>query len=110
MISPLTHAIELFNTQQFFRCHEVLEEVWTHEQGSRRLFLQSLIHFAVGFYHWQRGNPTGADLQLRKGLSKLASYLPSCEGIETAQLHRDVAAELERIPSGTLEFPRIMLT
>ena len=64
-------GIHLFNSRQFFECHEVWEEVWTPERGPRRLFLQSLIHFAVGLYHTERGNPVGAGRQLRKGLRKL---------------------------------------
>ena len=85
-------GIDLFNSRQFFVCHEVLEEVWTPERGPRRLFLQSLIHVAVGFYQCRRGNPEGAARQLRKGLRKLAPYLPSCEGIDTARLHADALA------------------
>ena len=53
-------GIRLFNHRKFFECHEVLEEVWTPERGPRRLFLQSLIHVAVGFYHHGRRNPLGA--------------------------------------------------
>jgi predicted metal-dependent hydrolase len=90
----LQHGIELFNRREFFVCHEVLEEIWTPERGPRRLFLQSLIHFAVAFYHDQRGNPLGATRQLRKGLRKIAAYLPECEGIDTAGLERDGRAAL----------------
>ena len=82
----LERGIHLFNSRRFFECHEVWEEVWTPERGPRRLFLQSLIHFAVGLYHTERGNPVGAARQLRKGLRKLAAYLPHCEGIDTARL------------------------
>jgi predicted metal-dependent hydrolase len=90
----LAHGIDLFNRREFFECHEVLEVIWTPERGPRRLFLQSLIHFAVAFYHDQRGNPVGATRQLRKGLRKLEAYLPVCEGIDTARLHRDGLAAI----------------
>ncbi len=104
----LEAGIALFNRQEFFRCHEVLEELWTPERGPRRLFLQSLIHIAVGFYHWQRGNPAGASRQLRKALGKLEPYLPACEGIDTARLYREAAAALEAVESGSLRaYPRI---
>lgn len=105
----LQSGIRLFNEQKFFECHEVLEEEWTPERGPRRLFLQALIQIAVGLYHSQRGNPAGASGQLRKGLSKLAEYLPACEGIDTARLHKDALAALERIEAGTqeLKFPFI---
>lgn len=93
-------GIRLFNQSQFFECHEVLEEVWTPERGPRRLFLQSLIHVAVGFYHHGRGNMPGATRQLGKALRKLAAYLPVCEGIDTARLYDDAQAVLRRIESG----------
>jgi hypothetical protein len=39
----------------------------------------------------RRYHPVGAARQLRKGLRKLAAYLPHCEGIDTARLHGDGA-------------------
>jgi hypothetical protein len=107
----LRKGIDLFNSGEYFACHEVLEEAWTPERGPRRLFLQSVIHVAVGFYHLERGNQVGATRQLRKALRKLRAYLPSWEGLDTARLERDAAAVLDRIESGTvvLELPKIYL-
>ena len=104
----LERGIHLFNSRRFFECHEVWEEVWTPERGPRRLFLQSLIHFAVGLYHTERGNPVGAARQLRKGLRKLAAYLPACEGIDTTRLHSEGRFVLESIEAGVMfEYPQI---
>jgi predicted metal-dependent hydrolase len=96
----LARGIALFNHGEYFECHEVLEEAWTPERGPRRLFLQSLIHMAVGFYHHQRGNPPGALRQLRKGLRKLAAYLPACERVDTARLEREVMRALREMERG----------
>jgi uncharacterized protein len=96
----LARGIELFNAGEYFECHEVLEEAWTPERGWRRLFLQSLIHVAVGLYHGGQGNPVGAARQLRKALRKLASYLPQCEGVDTARLYRDAGEALKHIEAG----------
>ena len=106
---PLSRGIRLFNQCEFFESHEALEEVWTPARGPRRLFLQSLIHLAVGFYHCERGNPEGAKRQLRKGLRKLAGYLPECEGIATWQLYREALAVLEQVEAGVpvSVYPRI---
>jgi hypothetical protein len=111
MNERIERGISLFNNREFFECHEVLEEEWTPETGARRLFLQSLIHMAVGLYHAERGNHAGAIRQLRKGLGKLAGYLPSCEGIDTLRLHRDALAALHSIEAGgqAFEQPRIHL-
>ena len=102
-------GIELFNAGEFYECHEVLEDVWRPCQGEERFFLQALIHYAVGFYHHQRGNPVGAELQLRKGLRKLAGYLPAFQGVDTARLYREGQVALETIlAGGSFErFPRI---
>lgn len=109
--SPLQHGVDLFNRCAFFECHEALEEIWMPERGPRRLFLQSLIHIAVGFYHHQRGNPPGAQRQLRKGLKKLAGYLPEFDGVCTEPLYRQALECLALIRAGETirEFPRIML-
>ena len=93
-------GITLFNRRAFFECHEVLEELWRPERGERRLFLQGVIHLAVGFYHHQQGNQAGAERQLRKGLKKLAGYLPEFEGLNTVKLYGEGFEFLEQIRQG----------
>ena len=93
-------GIELFNTREFFECHEVLEEIWTPTVQPERWFLQSLIHFAVGFYHHERGNTVGAVRQLRKGLRKIEGYLPHWGGVDTAAIETEVRGWLGVIESG----------
>jgi predicted metal-dependent hydrolase len=102
---PFAHGIELFNRQAFFESHEVLEDLWRPMRGPRRLFLQGVIHLAVGFHHHQQANPTGAERQLRKGLKKLAGYLPEFDGVNTALLYREALACLEAIVSGRSPAP-----
>ncbi len=93
-------GIELFNRREFFECHEVLEEIWTPSRGPERLFLQALIHFAVGFYHHQRGNQAGAERQLRKGLKKMEGCLPEFEGVATRKLQVEIKRRLKTIERG----------
>ncbi len=96
----LQQGIELFNHEEFFECHEVLEVLWTPERGPHRLFLQAVIHMAVACYHCQRSNWRGAEGQFTKGLRKLAVYLPECQGVDTGRLFADATAALERIRAG----------
>src|SRR5450755_1234752 len=106
MDEQLSQGIGLFNDGEFFHCHEMLEEAWRLERRPRRLFLQALIHLAVGFYHAKRGNTVGAVRQLSKGIQKLAAYTPSCEGMDTARLY----GRHSRPPSlskRTCPYPRI---
>ena len=102
-------GIELFNGGEFYDCHEVLEEVWTPTQQPDRWFLQSLIHFAVGFHHHRNRNIVGATRQLRKGIKKIQGYLPEWDGVDTQAIERSARECLEVIEAGgTVEtFPRI---
>jgi len=102
-------GIALYQTREFFECHEVLEELWTPMRGPHRLFLQALIHFAVAFYHQQKHNPVGAQGQLRKALRKIEPYLPLYQGIDTAILHQEGQACLTRIMAGDSPPPPRML-
>ena len=98
-------GVELYSGGSFFECHEALEDLWRPMRGPHRLFLQALIHFAVAFYHLERRNPPGAERQLRKGLRKMAAYVPLYEGVDTAALYRDGQICLERILDGETPDP-----
>ena len=98
----LSEGVRLFNAESFFECHEVWEDAWRPSRPPVRLFLQGLIHVAVSFHHERAGNPQGAARQMRKGLRKLAAYLPEHAGIDTWSLYRTCAA---RTPGEW--FPRI---
>lgn len=100
MAHEFARGIELFNRGEYFACHEALEEVWRRAPRRERFFLQSLIHIAVGFYHCERGNPRGAEGQLRKGLRKLAAYLPAYQGLDTLALHREVWPLCQAVRAG----------
>ncbi len=102
-------AVGLFNRGEFFACHEVFEEIWTGSRQPERWFLQSLIHFAVGLYHHQRGNRNGAVRQLRKGLWKIEGYVPEWGGVRAGTLAREVRRCLTIIEDGGKieEFPKI---
>lgn len=105
-------GLELYHAGRFFEAHEVLEELWRAAKGPQRLFLQALIHFAVGLHHAREGNFAGAERQLRKGLRKLAGYLPQYDGVDTRRLQGDVHRCLgeviqRRQPRSTPEIVRI---
>ena len=102
-------GIELFNRREFFECHEVLEEVWTPTKQPDRWFLQSLIHFAVGFHHHRNRNYIGATRQLRKGIKKMQPYLPEWDGVDTKAIAQAARGCLEVIESGGVvsSFPKI---
>lgn len=75
-------GVALFNSRDFFDCHDVIEEIWLERREKDRTFFQGVIHVAVGFYHLGNGNYRGSRSQLTKGISKLQEFQPSYYGIE----------------------------
>ena len=81
-------AIELFNAEEFFACHDVLEEIWSETLDEDRNFYQGLIHAAVALFHFTEGNLGGA----RKMCSSAMAYLSGYAGV-----HRQI--DLDRFRS-----------
>ena len=75
-------GVALYNHHQFFRCHEVLESLWLDARGRERDFYKGLIQAAVAFYHWSRGNPTGAMSLYRSSHRYLRKCRPACLGLD----------------------------
>lgn len=105
----LEKGIAQFNAGEYFECHETLEALWLEETGEARLFLQGLIHAAVGLYHLRAGNRGGAKSQLQKAVKKLGPYPESTGGIQLGQLRSQLAAILKAVAEGSdpPTFPRI---
>ncbi|MCA9053392.1 MAG: DUF309 domain-containing protein [Planctomycetaceae bacterium] len=80
--SRLVDAVELFNTGEFFACHDVLEEIWTDTLAEDRTFYQGLIHAAVALHHFEEGNPGGARKMSLSARRYLAPFLPSHAGLD----------------------------
>lgn len=93
-------GIRLFNSKQFFLCHEKLEELWMHEPRPIRVFYQSIIQLATAYYHLTRQNFTGAVNLIEAAMQKLHGFEPETLGInvtlliEKAEISRLYIAEL----------------
>jgi uncharacterized protein len=89
--AQFARGIELFNTKEFFECHDVWEELWHEERGEARRFLQGMIQAAVGCYHLSNGNTTGAVSQFTKSLEKLEEYPTDYYGLQLGKLREELA-------------------
>lgn len=64
---------QLFEREEYFQSHEVLEEIWIveTERKSKNHPAIVLLQFAVAMLHWKRGNIKGATMVLKSALSHL---------------------------------------
>ncbi len=77
---PIEQFAFEFNVQQdYFECHEVLEELW--QAGQRQdESLVALIQLAVARYHHRRGNLAGAMRTYPKAFQKIERHAGSLAG------------------------------
>jgi predicted metal-dependent hydrolase len=96
----------LFNSGEYFACHEAWEDVWRELQGNPRLFVQGLIQVAVGLYHASRWNTAGARGLFTRGVARLERFAPEYAGVDVsgllAQLSpwRAAVETREELPAG----------
>lgn len=58
--------------RDYFECHEVLEEYWKEvDPKNRSSHWVGLIQVAVGYYHYRRGNLSGAARTLNKAIKNI---------------------------------------
>ena len=82
----LLHGIALFNAEEWFECHEALEELWNGEQGLVRDLYQGILQVAVALHHWRNGNYGGAMILFVSGVRLLRHVEPDCRGVDVAGL------------------------
>lgn len=86
-------GVELFNRQEFFDCHEALEEIWRSTTPEPKDLFQGLIQVAVGFYHFlERQRPDVARRVLAKGRRRLEPLVTGGHGLDLATLLAEVRA------------------
>lgn len=83
-------GIDLFNREEFYDCHDALEEMWLEEFTPDRLFFQGLIQIAVGFYHFSNAKFGAGRSMFQKALAKLEPYPDGHRGINLEELRREV--------------------
>jgi len=85
-------AIELFDAEEFFACHDVLEELWSETYSEERDFLQGLIHAAVALFHFGEGNLAGARKMFDSHRKYLEPYGATCAGVDLVEFKRRMTA------------------
>lgn len=69
----IDRARVLFNSERYWKCHEVLENVWKQSEGEEKGLLNGVILIAAAFVHFQKGeNETGIGI-LRRAHDKIKS-------------------------------------
>ncbi|KZV27390.1 hypothetical protein F511_02499 [Dorcoceras hygrometricum] len=94
-------AVELFNKRDYYKCHDVLEDLWNNSQEPTRTLVHGILQCAVGFHHLFNQNHNGAMMELGEGLCKLRKM--NFDSGPFDQFEKEISAVLEFIYQTQLE-------
>jgi predicted metal-dependent hydrolase len=84
----IDYLIYFNRDQDYFECHEVLEELWL--ERDRDSLYKGLLQIAVGLYHFRNGNLRGGMMMLQSSVDLLEPYPDMTLGIELGGLVQEV--------------------
>ena len=64
-------GMNLFNSCQWYKSHDVFEEIWHETDGPERQVLQGILQVAVAQVHLENGNINGATILYGEALGRL---------------------------------------
>ena len=90
---------QLWREEQFWACHEALEEIWLEALQPRKRFLNGLIHGAAATFQARRSSTrcshaVGAARQLVRARVKLEPFCPRYEQLDVERFLDGVAGEV----------------
>ena len=109
-------GIALFNREEFYDCHDTIEEIWLQESSDEQPFLQGLIQSAVAFHHYQHGKLGAARSMLSLAIEKLEGFPEThhqlllkefLEGLRAWKVGLDQAISLKTETSIPESYPKI---
>lgn len=113
-LPPLAvRGVEKFNAGEFYKQHDLFEELWVQTKGPVRDLYRAVLQVGVAYYQILRGNHRGARKMLLRSVQWLAVLPDECQGIDVKALREDsyrVRDALEKLPEEQIDqFDRSLL-
>lgn len=93
----LQEAIDLFNGEEWYACHDRLEELWHETAGPMRPVLQGILQIAVAQLHHANGNRRGATVLTGEGLGRLRTAGGVALGLNLSALRSSAGQWLQAL-------------
>ena len=92
--------MRLFNSCNWYRAHDVFEEIWHETIGPERQTLQGILQIAVAQIHLENGNINGATILYGEALGRLKKSRIDSLGIDIHTLCKTASTRLDCHQSG----------
>ena len=98
-------GLRLFNEEEFFECHDVLEELWSETVGKERKFLQGLIQASIALFHFGNENFGGAKKLYLSAVKNLDLHGDEFMGIKLGEFLQDFQRCFQELLDNTETYP-----
>jgi len=93
-------GMQLFNSRQWYKSHDVFEEIWHETGGPERQLLQGILQVAVAQVHLENKNFNGATILYGEALGRLKRFQLTNLGLDVVGLCKCVSRRLEFLQIG----------
>ena len=93
-------GMKLFNSCQWYKSHDVFEEIWHETGGTERQLLQGILQVAVAQVHLENNNINGATILYGEALGRLKRFQISNLGLDIVGLCKCLKKRLELLQIG----------
>ena len=93
-------GMKLFNSCQWYKSHDVFEEIWHESLGSERQLLQGILQVAVAQVHLENSNINGATILYGEALGRLKRFQLANLGLDIVGLCKCISQRLEFLQLG----------
>ena len=93
-------GMKLFNSCQWYKSHDVFEEIWHETGGPERQLLQGILQIAVAQVHLENSNINGATILYGEALGRLKRFQLTNLGLDIVGLCKCITKRLEFLQIG----------
>jgi len=93
-------GMKLFNSCQWYKSHDVFEEIWHETGGTERQLIQGILQVAVAQVHLENSNLNGATILYGEALGRLKRFHLANFGLDIEGLSNCVSRRLEFLQIG----------
>ena len=93
-------GIKLFNSCQWYKSHDVFEDIWHETGGAERQLIQGILQVAVAQVHLENSNLNGATILYGEALGRLKRFQVANFGLDIEGLSNCVSRRLQFLQAG----------
>jgi hypothetical protein len=91
----ISFARSLFNSERYWRAHEVFESVWKHSESYEKQILNAIILVAAAFVHYQKNEGSICKSILKRAVLKIEEIQGMYNGIDINKMKSQITAIID---------------